>query len=167
MGKVFLDGYRRWLWDNGQEHSAAVLKHWLDTDYLDPSGNVHFLVHAIEGQVWKRPFGLYKKGEKFNIKRSDNTHLELDGWAFDARNTSLLAGLDVSLGDVAMQEVHYQIYSPWLIDDFGKEEYLYSGWSANQALDEVQDGCHDLFFTFHRLDGSSWKSPPSARICIK
>ena len=51
-GKIFLSEYRAWLSRNGKEHSAEVLNDWVRNDYLDPTGNVHFLVHPINGKNW-------------------------------------------------------------------------------------------------------------------
>ena len=165
-GKIFLSEYRAWLSRNGKEHSAEVLNDWVRNDYLDPTGNVHFLVHPISGKNWYKPLGRYEEGEKFKLRRSDYSELSLDGWAFDTKNGSLLAGLEVFIDGEPMAGVEYGIHSPWLINDFGREEFLYSGWAARHPLDRIADGCHDLGFRFIRLDGSTWESPPAGRICI-
>jgi undecaprenyl-diphosphatase len=165
-GKVFLAEYRNWLSDTGKKHTADELDDWLRNDYLDPTGNIHFLVHPINGKNWYKPFGRYEEGEKFRLKRAESTELTLDGWAFDTRNKSLLAGLEVFIDGEPVTGVEYGIHSPWLIDDFGTDKYVYSGWETRHPMESLADGCHDLGFRFTRLDGSTWQSPPAGRICI-
>ncbi len=166
MGKVFLAEYRGWLAGRNVRHTPETLHEWLQTDYVDPTGNIHFLVHPIDGQAWLKPLGGYGEGVEFKVSRKGRDTFEMDGWAFDTGHISLLAGLRVFLGGVEFAEVEYGIHSPWLMDDFGKDEWLDSGWAASHAMDEFADGCHDLEFIFERLDGSHWQSPPAGRICI-
>ena len=166
LGIPFFDIYKTWLESSGLVHSKDQFNHWLENEYIDLSGNIHFLADAIEGQLWRRPWGDISEGHEFHISRPDNDLLELSGWAFDTRNTTLLDSVGISLGDVRFKETRYGINQPWLINDFGKEEYLDSGWAASQALDQFEDGCHELRLTFNRQDGSSWESPAAARIYI-
>ena len=147
--------------------SADHFNSWLENDYLDLSGNIHFLVDKYEDQVWWRPWGLINDGFEFQVDRSDKDLLELSGWAFDTRNTSLLKGVEVYLGDVQFADTWYGIYQPWLLKHFNKEQYLDSGWMASHALDDFADGCHDLKLRFIRLDGSTWTTPPAGRYCIQ
>ena len=167
MGIPFLNLYTSWLNATGNKHSRDRFNQWLENEYIDRSGNIHYLVNPIEGQVWERPWGLIDEGRVFEVKRSNTDTLDLSGWAFDTRNTSLLEGLDVYLGNVPLKNSDYGIHQPWLIEDFGKQEYLNSGWTASQSLQAFADGCHDLFITFKRLDGSRWTTPAAARICIR
>ena len=166
MGQPILEEYSAWLDAGGQRHSSERFNHWLENEYLDLSGNVHFLIDPIRGQLWQRPWGLIEEGFEFEVRRDEGPILELSGWAFDTRNASLLRGLELRLGGVMFQETWYGIHLPWLIDDFGKQAYLDSGWSASHPLEAFEDGCHELLLTFTRTDGSSWTSPPAARICI-
>jgi len=166
VGKVFLREYRQWLEENDSQHSPEVFDHWLHEEFVDPTGNVHFLVHEIHGQTWFRPFGRYAEGVKFEVSRSETDQLIMTGWAFDTRNETLLAGLSLRLDDTPLPDVRYGIPSPWLLDEFGKEQWVDSGWAVQHPLADLPDGCADLFITFERLDGSTWESPPAARICI-
>ena len=166
IGLPIFDEYSAWLDASGQRHSSELFNHWLENEYLDLSGNLHFLIDPIRGQLWERPWGLIAEGHEFEVRRKEGPELELSGWAFDTRNESLLEGVELRLGGVVFQETWYGIYQPWLIDDFGKEAYLDSGWSASHPLEDFEDGCHDLLLTFTRQDGSSWTSPPAAQICI-
>ena len=166
IGQPILEEYRAWLESGGLNHASEQFNHWLDNAYLDLSGNVHFLIDPIRGQLWQRPWGLIAEGFEFEVRREDGPELELSGWAFDTRNESLLGGVELRLGGVVFQETWYGIYQPWLIDDFGKEAYLDAGWSASHPLEDFEDGCFELVLTFTRQDGSSWTSPPAARICI-
>jgi protein tyrosine phosphatase (PTP) superfamily phosphohydrolase (DUF442 family) len=166
IGKLFLAQYRDWLEQNQQSHSPGVFEQWLENDYVDPSGNFHFYIHPIRGQIWGRPYGLYSEGVKFNISRSESPVLHMDGWAFDTRNQAPLADIAFSLGDVTLAKAEYGLHYDWLINDFGKQEYLDTGWSVDQPLDEITDGCHDLRMTFYRQDGSQWQTPPAGRFCI-
>lgn len=163
IGRVFLEQYSGWLADNDKTHSPEVFDAWLRTDYVDPTGNVHFLIHAIRGKTWWRPYG---DGETFEVSRSDGDVLGLDGWAFDTKNQTLLADISLSLGGQALRDAEYGIHSPWLAEHFSNPEYLDSGWAVQQPLGAFPDGCHDLRLTFHRKDGSEWQTPPAARICI-
>lgn len=167
MGRVFLAQYRQWLSDMGRQHNADEFERWLENGYVDPTGNVHFLVHNIHGQPWLRPFGRYNDGVKFEVNRTTTDTLVMTGWAFDTGNGSLLANMSVQLGDIPLKNIHYGIASPWLLDEFGREEWVNSGWALRHPLDELPFGCSDLFLTFNRLDGTRWKSPPAARICIR
>ena len=167
MGLPLIDEYTAWLENTGQRHSKHNFNHWLENEYVDLSGNVHFLVNKIHGQLWERPWGLIDEGYEFQVRRSELDYLELSGWAFDTRNISLLKGLDVYLGGVRFENSRYGINQPWLIKAFGKEQYLDSGWTANHPLDQFEDGCQDLELKFTRRDGSTWTSPPAARICIQ
>ncbi len=167
MGIPFFDSYSRWLNTRGQEHSTDKFNQWLENEYIDLSGNIHFLVDAIEEQVWERPWGLIAEGHEFKVRRSETDSLDLSGWAFDTRNISLIDSVELNLGEVRFEESWYGIYQPWLIKDFGKEEYLDSGWMASHPLEDFEDGCHELVLKFNRKDGSSWTSPPAARICIR
>ena len=167
MGVPFFDEYVAWLGSEGKPHSIEEFNFWLENDYVDLSGNVHFLVDQIRGQLWERPWGLIEEGFEFEVKREDSDQLELSGWAFDTRNQMLLDNVQVSLGDTLFVNNWYGIYQPWLTDHFDNEEYLDSGWMASHPIRNFSDGCHDLTLTFNRLDGSSWTSPPAARICIQ
>jgi hypothetical protein len=167
VGILIFDQYAAWLENEGLTHSTPFFNQWLENKFIDLSGNIHFLVDQIRGQLWQRPWGLMDDGFEFEVNRSDSKVLELSGWAFDTRNTTLVESVEVYLGDVKFEESWYGIYQPWLINDFGKEEYLDSGWLANQSLDAFADGCYDLKLKFTRLDGSNWTSPPSGRICIQ
>lgn len=166
MDLPILAEYSAWLESGGLGHSSEQFNYWLENEYLDLSGNVHFLIDPIRGQLWQRPWGLIEEGFEFEVRRDDGPILELSGWAFDTRNESLLQGLELRLGGVVFQETWYGIHLPWLVDDFGKQAYLDSGWSASHPLEAFEDGCFELVLRFTRADGSSWTSPPAARICI-
>lgn len=166
IGIPLFDAYIAWLAENGIAHSADHFSQWLENEYVDLSGNIHFLVDPIEDQLWERPWGLIGEGFEFQVSRADTDVLQLSGWAFDTRNLSLLDSVEVHLGDTRFEENWYGIYQPWLIEDFNREEWLDSGWMASHPLDGLEDGCHELKLKFTREDGSTWTSPPSARICI-
>lgn len=167
VGKVFLAQYRQWLSSTGNTHDASAFEHWLHEDYVDPSGNVHFLIHDIHGKTWLRPFGRHADGEKFDVHRSLTDQLVMTGWAFDTRNGSLLEGVSFRLDDRPLVEARYGLHYDWLLETFGRPEWVDSGWAIEQPLAALPDGCQDLYITFRRLDGSSWESPPAARICIR
>lgn len=166
IGIPFFDAYTSWLEQSGRGHTSENFNHWLDEEYVDLSGNIHFLVDPIRGQTWWRPWGLSEEGFEFEVHRSDGPVLELSGWAFDTRREDLLAGVEVFLGDQPFGEARYGIHQPWLSKDFDNPRYLYSGWAASDELAGFADGCHDLHLRFTRLDGSQWTTPPSGRICI-
>ncbi len=165
-GRVFLSQYRQWLAERAQAHTPEVFDTWLENEYVDPSGNFHFYIHPIRDQVWGRPLGLYEEGVEFQVSRSASPLLRMDGWAFDTDKLSPLAGISFHLGDVPLAEAEYGLHFAWLIEDFGNEDLLDTGWALDQPLDPIPDGCHDLRITFERLDGSSYQTPPAARICI-
>jgi protein tyrosine phosphatase (PTP) superfamily phosphohydrolase (DUF442 family) len=167
IGIGFYDQYVAWLQETGQSHSSNEFNRWLEDEYQDLSGNIHFLVDPIDRQLWERPWGLINEGYEFEIERSDSDLLELSGWAFDTHNLSLLKGVDIYLGDVLFENIDYGTHQPWLMDDFGKSQYIDSGWVAKHPIDQFGDGCHDLQLRFERNDGSSWRSPSAARICIE
>ncbi len=166
MGIPFIEAYAAWLESSDLSHSKEQFNYWLENEYVDLSGNIHFLVHQIRGQIWERPWGLIGEGHTFELKLSDSDVLELTGWAFDTRHKSLIESVAVSLGDVIFAETWYGIYQKELLVDFGVEEYLDSGWIASHPLDQFADGCHELKLTFTRLDGTIWTAPPAGRICI-
>lgn len=163
IGRVFLEQYSGWLAENGKTHSPEVYDTWLATEYVDPTGNVQFLIHAIRGKTWWRPYG---DGETFEVSRSDGDVLELNGWAFDTKNQTLLADVSLALGGQPLKDAQYGIHFPWLAEHFSNPEYLDSGWAVQQPLGTFSDGCYDLRLTFHRKDNSEWQTPPAARICI-
>lgn len=165
-GRLFLSQYQAWLTENNKQHSPQVFDDWLANHYVDPSGNFHFYIHPIRGQPWPRPLGLYDEGVSFDISRDESPLLHMDGWAFDTENEQPLAGLSFSLGGVPMVDAQYGLDSSWLIEDFGKEQYLRTGWAIDQPLKGIDNGCHDLRITFERLNGETWQTPPAARICI-
>lgn len=165
-GRLFLSQYREWLAQTGRTHTPDVFDEWLANDYVDPSGNFHFYIHPIREQVWGRPLGLYDEGFEFEVSRSASPILHMDGWAFDTNELRPLAGISFTLGGIPMVAAEYGHHFPWLIEDFGNEDLLYTGWSIDQPLDPIPDGCHDLRITFERLDGSRWQTPPAARICV-
>ncbi len=163
IGRPFLEQYRSWLGAEGATHSPQVFENWLYQDYVDPTGNVYFLVHPIRGQAWHRPLG---RGDRFEVRRSESPLLELDGWAIDSRKQELLAGVSLTLGGKPMSRAEYGIHFPWLSDTFDDPALLDSGWAVMHSLYSVEDGCHDLRITFTRQDGSSWESPPAGKICV-
>jgi protein tyrosine phosphatase (PTP) superfamily phosphohydrolase (DUF442 family) len=167
MGIPFYDEYVAWLGGQGTPHNVEHFNNWLDNEYVDLSGNVHFLVDQIRGQIWERPWGLNEEGFEFEVKRDESDTLELTGWAFDTRNEMLLDSVRVSVGGTVFRDNWYGIYQPWLKNDFANEEYLDSGWMSTHPIGELEDGCHDLELTFNRIDGTSWTSPPAGRICIR
>lgn len=167
VGIPFFDGYSAWLNASDQEHSTDKFNEWLENEYIDLSGNIHFLVDPIEEQIWERPWGLIEDGHEFQVRRSQTDTLDLSGWAFDTHDISLLDSVEVYLKDIRFEESWYGIYQPWLFKIFDREEYLDSGWMVSHPLEDFEDGCHELVLKFNRRDGSSWTSPPSARICIR
>lgn len=164
IGRPFLDQYRDWLAAEDAMHTPEVFESWLYDDYVDPTGNIYFLIHPIRGQQWHRPLG---RGDRFEVRRSESPLLELDGWAIDARRQEVLAGVSLTLGGKRMARAEYGIHFPWLSESFADEKLLDSGWAVRHSLYNVEDGCHDLKLTFTRQDGSSWESPPAAEICVK
>ena len=167
IGIPFFDAYVQWLTSQELPHNTANFNHWLDEKFVDQSGNIHFLVDAIHGQLWERPWGLIDQGHEFKIRRSSTDVLKLSGWAFDTRHSALLESVQVFLGGIELKDVRYGTEQPWLLQDFPNPVYLYSGWRVSQPLSQFQDSCHELTLQFNRLDGSSWTSPPAARICIE
>jgi protein tyrosine phosphatase (PTP) superfamily phosphohydrolase (DUF442 family) len=165
-GKVFFQQYQAWLDRQGKTHSPEVFEGWLANDYVDPTGNVHFLVHAIGGKPWLKPFGRYEEGERFEVSRASGDRLELDGWAFDSYRRGALQGVEVFLDGQPLEQVEYNRPTDWLLHEFGNAAYTRVGWSASHPLSDLADGCHDLSFRFVRQDGSDWSSPPAGRICI-
>ncbi|MBT8062086.1 MAG: hypothetical protein KJO85_05335, partial [Gammaproteobacteria bacterium] len=166
IGIPFFDAYAGWLEQTGQVHTTQRFNYWLDEEYLDLSGNIHFLVDPIRGQTWWRPWGLVEEGFIFDVRRANGATLELSGWAFDTRNEDLLAGVEILLGGQAFGEAQYGIHQPWLGKDFDNPKYLDSGWATANPLSAFADGCYDLQLKFTRLDGSQWTSPAAGRICI-
>lgn len=165
-GKVFFAQYRDWLDQQGKKHTPATFADWLADDYMDPTGNIHFLVHAIGGKHWLKPFGEYAEGERFEVSRAAGDRLELDGWAFDSYRRAALQNVEVYLDGQPLERAEYGLPTPWLLDEFGNPAYTRVGWAASQPLADLADGCHDLTFRFVREDGSAWTSPPAGRICI-
>ena len=137
IGRNFLSQYGAWLAAQGLYHSPEVLDDWLRNDYTDPTGNIHFLVHPINGKAWYKPLGGHAEGERFGISRVDSTDLSLDGWAFDAKTGALLAGVEVFIDDQPVREVDYGIHSPWLLEDFGNPAILDAGWRARHHQSEL------------------------------
>ena len=95
MGIPFFDKYAAWLEGSDLMHTKDQFNHWLENEYVDLSGNIHFLVQQIRGQIWERPWGLINEGHTFELNRSDSDVLELTGWAFDTRHESLLESVEV------------------------------------------------------------------------
>lgn len=167
IGKPFLAQYREWLQAEGERHSPLAFERWLKSAYVDPTGNIHFLVHAIGGESWLKPLGEYAEGKRFHVYRGDADSLELDGWAYDSKARTPLAGVRVLLDGEPMEQAQYGLPTPWLEDEFGTADYNQVGWAASEPLAEIADGCHDLSFRFLRRNGTAWQSPPAGRICIE
>ena len=116
-GKVFLGQYRAWLERQGKTHSPQVFAGWLANDYVDPTGNIHFLVHAIGGKPWLKPLGGDAGRERFNIDRQAGGRLELDGWAFDSYRRGALKDVTVFLGGRALEQAEYGLPTEWLLEE--------------------------------------------------
>ncbi|MCH8058606.1 MAG: tyrosine-protein phosphatase, partial [Proteobacteria bacterium] len=114
VGIPFFDGYSAWLNASDQEHSTDKFNEWLENEYIDLSGNIHFLVDPIEEQIWERPWGLIEDGHEFQVRRLQTDTLDLSGWAFDTHDISLLDSVEVYLNDVRFEFSGYGIYQPWL-----------------------------------------------------
>jgi hypothetical protein len=167
MGIPFFNQYEGWLNSRQKPHSRDNFNFWLENEYVDLSGNIHFLIDPIGQQVWERPWGKFAEGREFEISREDNERLDLSGWAFDTQNTTMLKSVEPTLGKVRFTDTTYGIAQPWLKEFFSVEDYLVSGWTASHPMKQFANGCHELSLKFTRLDGSIWVSPPSARICIR
>lgn len=165
-GRVFFEQYRAWLEHQGKTHAPEAFAGWLANDYSDPTGNVHFLVHAIGGKSWLKPLGGDAGRERFTIDRQAGGRLELDGWAFDSYRRAALQGVEVFLGGKPLEQVEYGRPTDWLLQEFGNTAYTRVGWAASHPLSDLADGCYDLTLRFLRQDGSAWSSPPAGRICI-
>jgi undecaprenyl-diphosphatase len=165
-GKVFLAAYRQWLDRQGKAHTPETFGDWLEHDYVDPTGNVHFLVHPVGGKPWLKPLGGNGGQERFHVEREAAERLELDGWALDSYRRAQLADVEVFLGGQPLGETAYGLPTPWLQAQFGTDAYVATGWSASHPMAGVPDGCHELTFRFIRQDGTAWSSPPAGRICI-
>ena len=165
-GKLFLEKYRQWLDTEDLHHNKQQFSKWVEDEYVDSNGNFYFLIHPINGQTWERPNGRYEERFIFTISRSRSSEFHLDGWAFDNLNETLIKDIEVYLDNIPLNKVRYGIYLPHLLNDFGKEAYLHSGWELNHPLNLLEDGCYDLTLHLTRLDGSKWISPPQGRICI-
>ncbi len=165
-GKLFLYQYRKWLEASNLTHSVENFSRWMEDEYVDGNGNFYYLIEPIYGQVWKRPDGGYEEGEIFSINRKKENELFLKGWAFDNLNETPLQDIKVYLGQIPLSKATYGIYVPHLMNHFGKENYLHTGWEIKQPLDSIKDGCYDLTLHLIRKDGEKWVSPPQGRICI-
>lgn len=166
-GKVFFAQYRDWLQRAGEPHSPARFASWLANDYVDPTGNVHFLVHPIAGTPWLKPFGGDGGNRRFAVSRTTGDRLALDGWALDSYRRGPLQDVEVFLGGQRLEWTEYGRPTPWLTEELGNAAFTRVGWAASHPMAELADGCHDLGFRFIRQDGTAWPSPPAGRICIR
>lgn len=166
-GKLFLQEYRQWLNASDQPHDQDLFTKWVEKEYVDSSGNFYFLVDPIDGQAWKRPNGGYEEGLIFNVNRSGSSELHLSGWAFDTLNESPLQEIAVYFDDIPLNPASYGIFLPHLMHDFGKENYLHSGWELKHPLATLEDGCYDLTLHLTGPDKRKWISSPQARVCIQ
>lgn len=166
-GKLFLKAYRKWLDTKGWAHDKEIFLKWVRDDYEGSGGNLYYHVDQINDQHWERPNGLYEEGHVFNINRAGNKEMNISGWGLDIKRETLLAGLDVYLDQIPLKNVAYGIPRADVVYVFGKAVYTDSGWVARDEMSRFADGCHDLMLRLNRIDGSSWLSPPQARICIQ
>lgn len=166
VGKLFLEKYRQWLDTRDLPNNKEQFSKWVEDEYVDSNGNFYFQIHPINDQTWERPNGGYEDGFIFAVNRSHSNELHLDGWAFDNLNETLIKDIEIHLDDLPLNKVRYGIHLPHLINDFGTENYLHSGWELNHPLGQIEDGCYDLTLHLTRLDGEKWISPPLGRICI-
>jgi len=155
-GKLFMQQYRLWLGKRNQPHSREIFSKWVEKEYVDDSSNFYFLVHPINGQLWERPAGGYEEGNIFSIQRSSTKELELDGWAFDTLHEAPVKDIEIYLDDFPLNKPTYGNYLPHLIHDFGKENYLYTGWVVKQPLDTLENGCYNLTIRLTGLDERKW-----------
>ena len=103
---------------------------------------------------------------RFPINRTKNTHLKISGWAFDEQNTSPANSVELFLDDTPLGASHYGLRRADVATNWHEPRYTDTGWLLDRELPELSPGCYGLKIRISRTRGSSWTSPPQARICI-
>lgn len=162
-GKLFFNQYKSWLTTNKLKHYSSLFSEWLRSGYVDGKGNLGFYIDSVNDKL---P-ALNPKGiATFNIKRSPNSRLSIQGWAVDHDNKSLISSIEVLLSQAPAQKNEYGHARPDVGVYFGIPDYTKSGWTSEYNVDALTEGCHQLQLRITRLDGSVWLSLPRTQICI-
>jgi len=166
IGKLLLSQYQDWLANTKLTHSSNRFALWLENDYVDENGNLRFYIDQINHVMWKRGTQ-YEDGYKYIIDRDVSPELEISGWAFDIHNQRLVKGVDIYLGKQLLGSADYGYAYAGVAGYFRNDLYMDSGWMFRAPIHDLNAGCYDLFLEIKRLDATTWRSTPQARICLR
>ncbi|MGR9072726.1 MAG: tyrosine-protein phosphatase [Gammaproteobacteria bacterium] len=163
-GNLFYDKYRHWLKIKQLTHTRENFQNWVKNDYVDAFGNMRFTIDFINGDL--RDYDTVNDLYTYDIDRGKEERLVVDGWALDYLNQSPLAKAEILIDQTPVSRNRYGVPRPDVAKAFGNEVFVNTGWKARHRLASIPDGCHDMSLRLQRTDGSSWTSPPKARLCV-
>jgi protein tyrosine phosphatase (PTP) superfamily phosphohydrolase (DUF442 family) len=156
-GKQFLRQYESWLKAKGQKHAPDRLFAWIKNDYDDYEGNLQFIFDGVNGQVGSG---------RSHTFRVDGNVVSAWGWAFDSWRRDLLGAVTVMLDDRPLQKTRYRLNRKDVADYFEIPAVELSGWEVKADLTGWPRKCYGASLRMTRLDGSEWRSPPLAKVCL-
>ena len=162
-GKLFFNEYQVWLKANMLEHSPLGFSDWLQNVYQDGNGNLGFVIDRVNGML---PTHDQQGVMVFNVPRSTNALLKINGWALDHDSESLIAKIEVLIDQKTALLESYGNPRPDVGSHFRNPKYNNSGWNSEFDQDSLVDGCHQMQLRITRLDGTVWQSSTRANLCI-
>ena len=156
-GRQFLNQYSAWLLAKGVEHSPARLLAWIGNDYDDLKGNLRFIFDGVNDVAGKQGKNIFRVREGF---------LRAWGWAFDLRTRNLLENVVLVLDDRPLANTRYRVPRKDVAEVFGIPAIAASGWEVEVDVSAWRRKCYEGSLLFTRSNGSEWRSPPLATICL-
>ena len=156
VGRQFLRQYESWLTARRQEHTPQRLLAWIGNDYDDNKGNLLFFFDGVNGRVARR------RQDTFRV---ENNSIRAWGWAIDLWRQSTVGGLTVLL-DGRPLETRYGLARPDVAENLGFPAVVNSGWEARTDVSGWKRKCYGASLHVTRRDGSEWRSPSLATICL-
>lgn len=163
-GKLFIAQYRQWLQQHQVSHTPEAFVNWLDKDYVDDQGNLLYTLEQINGVIVTHPDD--EDLPTFNLDRSQDNQLKITGWTINHVGQTVAQDVKILLNHNPLSKMKTGISRPDVAKYFGHPGFTRSGWTAVQAVNEIENGCHDVQLVLSRAIDKSWTSDPKARVCI-
>jgi len=161
IGDRVFSKYEQWLNRANRKHSRSNLLYWIKEAYVDYDGNVEYWIEMVNEKKFDP--------QKADIKRTSNP-LWIRGWAFDAKNKSLLKDLRIIIDDQISAKATYKDYRPDVEKYLGFNKKTYQkfllGWAVNFNSKDLTAGCHQMSVKFSKADLTSKIIPTKFELCI-
>ena len=167
IGVIFFKQYSDWLSATGGYHSRDHFLDWIRNRYVDPKGNIEYVIHSINGSGfedcwWKdRRIATVKKGAE---------HYVIRGSAVDYRRMFQADSLQIGIGRTFRQAVFTSARPdlpafPGLSGALNPLQPL--EWECEVDDQDLAIGCHDIQLSIGEIDTIRTVINTQDQLCVE